>query len=1198
MRKQFVFVFLCMTLVSKLVLGQVNPINGSMQFNIPVFQYDDSKAGLQHSLSLNYNSGNGLYVNAQASNVGQNWDLIGGGYITRQQNGEPDDQNSTSLFPIIPNGNSRGFNEEIAYYANNYQSFAFPGDPYSRYYVDNYFPNGFMYSEFPVSFDETVPSKYVAPKELSFAPILKNTDDKKWKLSRRALTDRQQDIFSINVNGMYAEFVIGKDGSILLLNDSKLKVSYTTLNQLAVGIRTRINSFQVIDLDGIVYKFDAYEQAEVGKIKEISNEGDNTFKKVVVSTEPTNQYTIQRWVITEIVNPSTNEKIVFNYEDKLLDYTAAKIPSYTHELERGVKTSQIFEVRSRGKIKRLTNIIYPDKHKVTINYQAVQRKDVETDYAIKSIEVSYDAQYQFSYELKNEYFFKKDFYDYVNSVSPNENHFLRLALKEVQKKGQNIQEPPYVFTYYTGAESSDIKDIVPPRESMAQDYFGYYNKSPLIDNDISNHTKETIAGFLIQHSVQRQIAPNVAKLGLLKSIQNPFGGVLEYTYEQNAAVDFNNVLQVAPGVRVSKVTQKNMDNVQEDVVTEYKYILENGQTSGWGYETATVTDMKTIRFFKPSDSRYKYGGVQQTDIGYALNKMVIKQVFSKVSNNVIRTLALKTVQSGARTLAATLEGDVLTQATTKLAKAVSTGASIMMPLFGYVLSGTIDRIFLLLDPTDDYHTSNYYLTPLNQNRLPIQYSRVEILNTSLVGGLGKMVNEYTKPQNYTTEIQPNAVPYTNKQRYATWRYGLPIKTTAYDNLNNKVTENINTYTIYQNNNDNTLKHKSCLTVPAIYTNAPSYYVTGNINTNNDFNKEYYTTMSGRAELTTDITRVYKNNVVVAENTNINAYNNDQIFYSQATTNSKNEQVYTKSYYANDYQNITPEIIFMKQKNILAAPLCTESFLVKNGITYLVGGTVNEFTTLPNGEIRLYKVYAFESKTPVDIQTVGIFSSTQLLRNPTYFKLQQTYTYSSDLDFSQTQKTGGDLDTKIYNYDKRFVVAEVMNAQMNEVAYTSFETDMQGGWTYDQSGVIYNKGITGKKYYNLNGLTITRNITNGQLYTVSFWTKGIFDINSCTDLTLKYVGPTFGDWTLRVFETSGNSSSVTIGSSCFIDELRLHPVNAKMFTSTYDVTKGKTSICDINNRIVYYEYDAFGKLLNTKDESGNIIKTYEYHFKNN
>jgi hypothetical protein len=52
----------------------------------------------------------------------------------------------------------------------------------------------------------------------------------------------------------------------------------------------------------------------------------------------------------------------------------------------------------------------------------------------------------------------------------------------------------------------------------------------------------------------------------------------------------------------------------------------------------------------------------------------------------------------------------------------------------------------------------------------------------------------------------------------------------------------------------------------------------------------------------------------------------------------------------------------------------------------------------------------------------------------------------------------------------------------------------------------------------------------------------------------------------------------------------------MRTVTYDPQVGKTSECDENNRITYYEYDNLSRLRFIKDENRNIIKMYEYNLK--
>src|SRR3954462_4900554 len=74
------------------VNGQVNLQTGSATFSLPMFNWQDDKSRLNSLIALNYSSGNGLKVNEVASNVGQGWNLLAGGVITRIQAGEPDDQ--------------------------------------------------------------------------------------------------------------------------------------------------------------------------------------------------------------------------------------------------------------------------------------------------------------------------------------------------------------------------------------------------------------------------------------------------------------------------------------------------------------------------------------------------------------------------------------------------------------------------------------------------------------------------------------------------------------------------------------------------------------------------------------------------------------------------------------------------------------------------------------------------------------------------------------------------------------------------------------------------------------------------------------------------------------------------------------------------------------------------------------------------
>ncbi|RYE19825.1 MAG: hypothetical protein EOP51_19115 [Sphingobacteriales bacterium] len=52
----------------------------------------------------------------------------------------------------------------------------------------------------------------------------------------------------------------------------------------------------------------------------------------------------------------------------------------------------------------------------------------------------------------------------------------------------------------------------------------------------------------------------------------------------------------------------------------------------------------------------------------------------------------------------------------------------------------------------------------------------------------------------------------------------------------------------------------------------------------------------------------------------------------------------------------------------------------------------------------------------------------------------------------------------------------------------------------------------------------------------------------------------------------------------------------MTTYTYNSTVGITSVTDPKNTTEYYEYDSFQRLKCIKDQNGNIVKAFDYNYK--
>lgn len=185
------------------------------------------------------------------------------------------------------------------------------------------------------------------------------------------------------------------------------------------------------------------------------------------------------------------------------------------------------------------------------------------------------------------------------------------------------------------------------------------------------------------------------------------------------------------------------------------------------------------------------------------------------------------------------------------------------------------------------------------------------------------------------------------------------------------------------------------------------------------------------------------------------------------------------------------------------------------------------------------------------------------------------------------------------------IAKVTNATSNSIAYTSFEGNIDfsqavnnvltiGNWEVTVgtgTSIVSAESKTGVKHYIGNQITKSNLPVND--YHVSFWAKGggIVNVNG-------QIVTTTTEWKEYKFEIT-NSTNVTIQSSgAKLDELRLHPKNAQMLTYTYIPLVGTTSVCDINGGCIYYEYDTFGRLLSVKDEDGNLVQAYEYHFGTN
>jgi hypothetical protein len=137
--------------------------------------------------------------------------------------------------------------------------------------------------------------------------------------------------------------------------------------------------------------------------------------------------------------------------------------------------------------------------------------------------------------------------------------------------------------------------------------------------------------------------------------------------------------------------------------------------------------------------------------------------------------------------------------------------------------------------------------------------------------------------------------------------------------------------------------------------------------------------------------------------------------------------------------------------------------------------------------------------------------------------------------------------------------------------------------------------TGKRVYYLPSGAITKSgLYAPTTYIVSYWTNTATAYNIIGTEGSARKGRSQNGWTYFEHRVKGQGS-ISISGLGLIDELRMYPEKAQMTTMTYEPLIGVSSICDINSKILYYEYDELGRLILIRDQDRNIVKKVCYNY---
>ena len=1200
--KQGRFILICVLAITCVNLkAQVNMSQGSMSFAVPIYSYADNLSGLALKTDLSYNSGNGLKVDEVSNCIGTGWELTGIPVVSRVVKGLPDDQLEKT------------------------------GDVYDT----TKYPSGYLYNSRNISAG--------CPTALTKYPIFHSRgvwyDD-----DNSTLADRELDNFQVLLNGRTSSFVIGKNMTAILLDDSRLKIDIITQDQRAAShIRTSIKEFDITDENGIKYIF---SEVQICRLFKTGTPWGGVFtpeSEIPLNEDP---FVITGWYVSKIIDPKSNRFISFTYNTTVYKYqtyadlkteicvpgSGTSCPGISITITDPANSTYNILASTTGFLrntniqkKEVSAINFPNGYSVSFSY-STSRYDIAGTSQLNTITISEPSQQSLiKYTLDHSYFVKNDV---KIPATADEGRWSRLCLTAIRKTSASgsLSENPWRFDYYQGSNATE--DFVAPYFFQAKDPWGYYNGSYagvptdrflstayLPTTDYPNWSKVSLYnqghGYPGGAEIFYNVKTNYARNGLLKKVTNPFGGATEYQYDQNYYAStwygeiysfdhLPNADMAVGGVHLSKVIQEPDNNPANNLITEYSYTDDLGRSTRWGEEPLKyLTKQKSFwqaayKYYTGTSCSYYYvypGNSYATSI--AQDKLIsyLHMAYNYYSS--------------------------LTYLLNNYEVEVALANFMISFVETYVVS-------LLIECASDaplkYDSHDIILNNnINENLLPSQYKKVSVKTYSGSNlQSGKTVYEFTSPDDFPAILPDQSAGFDNKPRAYNWMYGLTKSVKYYDNSSTLVKSTDNEYNLQktdvvdantsscncQSHYQESLRSDQWNT-PDVFNDFTSVNITSGGYTR--LKVDFYNLVTGHSELKKTTERIYNNSGQAI--TSIINYTYDptnNLLASQSSTNSKGTIVENRNYYLEDYNLNAPAnsvLNQMKSDHILNVPISSETWQTKPGGTpEMLSCSATEYGIAPSGIYRPIKTYSFQSEKPVPANIIGQFNPSILVRDNTYIRpVAQT---SYDLYFGEPIQTtdieGGRTSSIIFGTTDRLPIASITNASRNEVAYSSFELDegwYTGSWSIVNAQILKEPSPTGDYCLHLfNGSTVSAYIPILKDYKLSFWASSS-SFNVSSNPVPKIVGPSISGWTYYEFDLPTGTPYITITGNCKMDELRLYPKNASMSTTTYRAGLGKTSECDINNRINYYEYDDLGRISKVLDAYHNIIKTYEYHFKN-